>query len=284
MNVQPLDPSKPNAIEKQSIRFRAVFALPPRVFQRLSLAKVTPTNITLYVVSVVFMATLIRSAFGFGEALFAVPLLALRIPLKTAAPLAVLISITIAAFIIVQDWRQVHLRSAGWLLLSTLFGLPLGLMLLTNQHQQLIKLLLALVIILFAAYSLSKVHLPKLEADNKPWVLGCGFLAGILGGAYGMNGPPLAVYGTARGWSPQNFRATLQGYFLPASILGMAGYFWKGLWTAEVTHFYLLTLPATFPAIWLGRFVNHRLPLDNFRKFVFGGLFLIGLLLALQAA
>jgi len=40
---------------------------------------------------IVFIATLIRSAFGFGEALVAVPLLALCIPLEVAAPLAVLV-------------------------------------------------------------------------------------------------------------------------------------------------------------------------------------------------
>ena len=74
---------------------------------------------TLYVLVVVFIATLIRSAFGFGEALIAVPLLALRIPLTIAAPLAVLLSITIAAMIVLQDWRKIHVRSTGWLVLST---------------------------------------------------------------------------------------------------------------------------------------------------------------------
>ena len=40
---------------------------------------------TLHVLLVIFFATLIRSAFGFGEALFAVPLLALRLPLGIGA-------------------------------------------------------------------------------------------------------------------------------------------------------------------------------------------------------
>ncbi|MEO6911942.1 MAG: TSUP family transporter [Edaphobacter sp.] len=70
---------------------------------------------TVQVLLVVFLATLIRSAFGFGEALFAVPLLALFIPLKIAAPLAVLVSITIAAVVVAQDWRKIHMRSTdGW--------------------------------------------------------------------------------------------------------------------------------------------------------------------------
>jgi uncharacterized membrane protein YfcA len=40
---------------------------------------------TVHILSVVLVATLVRSAFGFGEALLAVPLLALRIPLQVAA-------------------------------------------------------------------------------------------------------------------------------------------------------------------------------------------------------
>lgn len=242
-----------------------------------------PVGTTAYVISVIFVATLIRSAFGFGEALVAVPLLVMRIPLRTAAPLAVLVSITIAAVIVVQDWRQVHVRSAGWLLTATLFGIPLGLMLLTNPHQEQVKLALAVIIILFAIFSLSQKHAARLESDSRPWLLSCGFLAGVLGGAYGMNGPPLAVYGTMRGWSPQHFRATLQGYFLPASILGMAGYLWKGLWSHDIAYYFLVTLPVTIPAIWLGRVANHRLPVDHFRKYVYAGLIVIGAILAAQA-
>ena len=80
----------------------------------------------LHVLIVVFVATLFRSAFGFGEALIAVPLLALFIALKVAAPLAVLVSITIAAMVVAQDWRKIHMRSSGWLVGSTLFGFPWG--------------------------------------------------------------------------------------------------------------------------------------------------------------
>lgn len=204
---------------------------------------------TLGVLAVIFFATLIRSAFGFGEALFAVPLLALFIPLQVAAPLAVLVSITIAAVVVAQDWRRIHLRSAGWLVAATLAGIPVGLWLLTSSHQQAVRIVLALFILAFAIYSLAGRRPPKLEQDSMPWLLGCGFVAGVFGGAYGMNGPPLVIYGAMRRWSAQHFRATLQGYFLPASILGMAGYWFTGLWVPAVTHFYLLSLIVLLPAV-----------------------------------
>lgn len=237
---------------------------------------------TLHVLMVVFFATVIRSTFGFGEGLIAVPLLALIIPVGIAAPVVVLLSITIAAIVVIQDWRKIHLKSTAWLLAPTLVGIPLGIALLTSVHQNLVKSLLALVIIAFSAYSLLGKKPPELQRDNRVWLLICGFLAGVLGGAYGMNGPPLVIYGAMRRWSPQAFRATLQGYFLPASIVAMLGYWRAGLWNPSVTHYYLLGLPTVIPAIFLGGLINHRLHGDAFLVYVHLGLVCVGALLLFE--
>jgi uncharacterized membrane protein YfcA len=235
---------------------------------------------TLDVLLVIFVATLIRSAFGFGEALIAVPLLALRLPLTIAAPVAVLVSITIAAIIVAQDRRHVEWRSAGWLVFASLFGIPLGLMLLTSTHQKAAKISLAILIILFSVYSLIGKAPAELKTDRAFWLLFCGFISGILGGAYGMNGPPLAVYGSTRRWPARQFRATLQGYFLPASIAGMAGYWRQGLWIPVVTRYYVISLVAVVPAILLGREINHRLgDGPSFQKYVYFALICIGVVL-----
>lgn len=228
------------------------------------------------------MATLIRSAFGFGEALIAVPLLAFCIPLGVAAPLAVLVSITVAGIIVVQDWKRIHLGSTFWLVLSTLFGIPLGLLLLMSSHQKIVKAALAVIIMAFSTYSLIGRTPLELRRESRPWLLACGFCAGVLGGAYGMNGPPLAVYGAMRRWSAQNFRATLQGYFLPASLIGMGGYWLAGLWTSTVTHYYLISLPVTILGVFLGRVINHRLRGEVFLKYLYIGLASIGALLLVQ--
>src|SRR5215813_11592252 len=108
----------------------------------------------LPVLGVVFVATLVRSAFGFGEALIAVPLLALLIPVEVAVPLATLLSITVAGFVVAQDWHKVQLGSAGWLIVSTVFGIPLGLWLLTAVAEPAVKAVLAVVIIGFSSYCL----------------------------------------------------------------------------------------------------------------------------------
>ncbi len=121
---------------------------------------------TLHVVFIVFIATLIRSAFGFGEALVAVPLLAFYIPLNVAAPLAVLVSITIAGIVVVQDWKKIHLRSTAWLVLSTLAGIPLGLLLLTSSHQSAVKAALGVIIIMFSVVFLASADISAALRSN----------------------------------------------------------------------------------------------------------------------
>jgi uncharacterized protein len=254
-----------------------------RSFAPASLFDGVMDTATVHVLVVMFVATLIRSTFGFGEGLIAVPLLALTIPLEIAAPLVVLMSITVALIVVAQDWRHIHVRSTGWLLGPTLVGIPLGILLLKGSHEHAVKGGLAVLIVVFAAYSLLGKRPPALEHDSVPWMLGCGLLAGVLGGAYGMNGPPLVVYGAMRRWSPKHFRATLQGYFLPASVVAMAGYWFAGLWVRTVTHYYLISLPVAVPAVFLGRAINHRLRGDSFLKYVYVGLICVGLILLAQS-
>ena len=236
---------------------------------------------TFLVLAVIFLATVIRSVFGFGEALVAVPLLALLIPVEEAVPLATLVSITVAAIVIVQDWHKIHVRSAGWLVISTLVGIPLGLWLLTAVTETVVKAILAVMIIGFSSYCLVSRSPYQLKDDRLAWVFGFG--AGVLGGAYGMNGPPLVIYGSLRHWSPEQFRATLQGYFLPASLLGMGGYWLAGLWTPAVTRHYLWTLPLTVAAIFLGRAINRRMEGRSFLRYVHVGLLVVGAVLLIQA-
>ncbi|HET6528632.1 MAG TPA: sulfite exporter TauE/SafE family protein [Balneolaceae bacterium] len=237
--------------------------------------------IILPVLAILFIATLIRSAFGFGEALISVPLLALIIPIEVAAPVAVLVSITVAAVVLIQDWQEVHFGSAWRLVLSSLAGIPFGLLLLTMIAEPVVKALLAVVIIIFSVHSLLNENQYQLKDDSRAWLFGFG--SGILGGAYGMNGPPLVVYGALRRWSPQHFRATLQGYFLPASMLVMAGYWFTGLWTPVVTHYYLLALPGVILAIFAGRLINRRMNGGRFLIYVHVALVLVGIILLMTA-
>jgi uncharacterized membrane protein YfcA len=232
-------------------------------------------------IAILFLGTLVRSSLGFGEALIAVPLLALLMPVDQAAPIAVLVSITIAVVILLQDWRHVHLKSAGRLIASTMLGLPVGLMLLKWAPEALVKGILGSIIFAFSAYMLLHRRGQELKDDRLAWLFG--FQAGVLGGAYGMNGPPLAIYGALRRWQPEHFRATLQAYFLPASVAGMAGYWLAGLWTPTVNRIYVESLPAVIAATLAGRAISRWIPAQKFTAVVHVGLIGIGAVLLFQS-
>ncbi len=238
-------------------------------------------KVTLGVIVILFGATLIRAILGFGEALVAVPLLALVMPVQQAAPIAVLVSIAIAILILARDWRRVQFKSAAWLIVSTFFGIPFGLYLLTTLPEALVKSILAVLIITFSVHPFLRRRQYALKNDRLAWLFG--FHAGVLGGAYGMNGPPLAIYGSLRNWRPDEFRATLQAYFLPASVAGMGGYWVAGLWTPAVSHFFVISLPAVILATVFGHVISRRLQPHRFTVYVYAGLIVTGSVLLLQS-
>lgn len=233
----------------------------------------------LCIIGISFLATLVRSTFGFGESLVAVPLLVLFIPLNIAVPLSVLMSVFVAVIVVAQDHREIHFNSARWLILYAMLGIPLGLLILTYGNEYWVKIALGLLIIMYSTYAMLAKNTLQLEQDNRFWLFVCGFLSGVFGGAYGINGPPLVVYGNMRRWSARHFRATLQAYFLPASFIGMIGYAIQGLLGWEVIRYFLFCIPAMVPAIYLGRYFNHKLQGNSFFRYVYWGLILIGVLL-----
>jgi uncharacterized membrane protein YfcA len=143
-----------------------------------------------------------------------------------------------------------------------------------------VKAALAIIIMAFSIHALLNRDRHTLDDDRLAWLFG--FQAGVLGGAYGMNGPPLAIYGSLRRWQPEHFRATLQAYFLPAGVAGMGGYWLAGLWTPTVNHFYLASLPGVVLAVIAGRTINARLQPHRFNSYIYVGLTVIGAVLLLQ--
>lgn len=217
---------------------------------------------------------------GFGESLLAVPLLSLFLPLEVAVPLSVMVSVLIALMIVLQDHTKIHFQSAKWLVIYAVPGIPLGLLVLIYANEVYMKILLGVLIILYSVYALqkAKIKVPKLQSGKSALILS-GFLSGILGGAYGLNGPPLVIYGHLKQWNPKQFRATLQAYFLPAGILGIIGYLYKGLITAEVNYYFLLSLIVVIPAVFIGRYLNQKIKDNSFFKYAYMGLIGIGMIM-----
>lgn len=234
----------------------------------------------LPILAIIFAAALARATFGFGDALVAMPLLALWVPLRVATPLMAMVGPVLSLALLYREWRHLDLRSMMRLIVSTVAGIPVGLLLLKRVDEKPIDLVLAAVIILFAAYNLLRPGLLRLRTERAAPVFG--FIAGILGAATNTNGPPVVVYGALRGWPPEAFRATLQGYFLPTGLAILVGQGIAGLWTGPVVAVFLASLPAVLLAVVLGRALGRRIPAAKFRSAVYVLMLALGLVLLIK--
>ncbi|MCP4178180.1 MAG: sulfite exporter TauE/SafE family protein [bacterium] len=237
-------------------------------------------SIICLILSIIFLGSIVRSTFGFGNALITMPLMSLIIGLQTAAPISALISTTIALVILINSWQFVNLKSVWRLVVSSAVGIPVGIFILTTMNNKILVIILAIFLILFSLYRLFVTKSIKIKS-NKPAYL-FGLLAGVFGGAYNINGPFIVVYSTLKNWSPVEFRATLQGYFFLANLLIIFMQGASGLWTGKVFLIYLLALPVVCIAIYIGGKFTLLIPKGKFDKVIYIFLILIGIFLLIQ--
>ncbi|GAB4142424.1 MAG: sulfite exporter TauE/SafE family protein [Planctomycetaceae bacterium] len=230
---------------------------------------------------IVFAGTLTRATFGFGDALVSMPFLVLLFGWEIAAPLIALKSVVIAVIILSRDWKEVDFQSARWLILTAFVGIGFGLTIFRQLDKNWVLGLLGGMIVCTSAYALWQPKLVRLNNDR--FAPAVGFIAGLLSGAYNTPGPPLVIYGAMRHWPAQKFRATMQAFFLPTSLLVVIGHGWAGRLTSELWEMFLLTLVVLPFALVLGRRINTRFRTESFAGILHGLLLGIGGLLIYRA-
>ena len=224
---------------------------------------------------ILFGSSFVRSLVGFGDALLAMPLLVLLLGLETAVPLVGLVAVCIAVILLGLNWREVEFRSLGPLLAAAIVGAPLGVVLLRSLEGEWLIDALGVVLIVFGLYRLVGPRLPQLRHPGL--TLPLGFLAGIFGGAYNVSGPFAVLYGGLRGWTPRVFRASLQGFFIATSTAIALSHAAAGLWTVEVWHLFLLSLPLVLAANLLGHRLAGQVPGELLGRLISAAIALIGL-------
>ncbi|MDZ4872212.1 MAG: hypothetical protein CLLPBCKN_001600 [Chroococcidiopsis cubana SAG 39.79] len=239
------------------------------------------TEITqLLLAGILFVSTFIRSAIGFGDALVAMPLLVFVTEIQTATPLVALVGLTSSFIILSNQWRLFNLHGIWRLFIATFIGIPFGLILIRFAPEQLVKSILGILLIIYGSYGLFELALPQLRDERLAGIFG--FIAGVLGGGYNTNGPPIVIYGTLQRWSTDYYRINLQGYFFLTNCLIVTSHALSGLWTLEVVRAYLYSLPAIAAGIFLGNLIGKRIPTKVFEKLIYGLLLALGILFIVE--
>ena len=189
----------------------------------------------LYQNAIWFFAGLLTGLTSFGGNLFAIPLLALVMPVQDAILLGCLCGTVMIIALAFLYRRRLPWGEAICLGLATLPGVPLGVAFLLHAGPRLLMLAAGGCLLLFLLWQFISGRLHAGEAPiSRWWCLPLGFASGIMTGAVGMGGPAIVLYAYLRHWSKEN---TIGGTSMAAfiSMLSVVSAQWgAGLYTAPL--------------------------------------------------
>ena len=213
---------------------------------------------------IIFAGALLQGLAGFGGALFSMPLLLLFLDPMWAAPIVILcytINRIPALFVLRKNLMWDH---SLLLLAAAAPGAFLGVYLLKNVEPGIIMKTLGVILILFSAY---KIISPGLKVSfSRLWALPAGFLSGILGGAFGTDGPPVVIYAALQHWTKEQVVGMLQSFFLFANFIIIVSYAYHGLISRPVLEISTIAVSLAVVGIFLGLWMNRRIGQLRFER------------------
>ncbi len=228
-------------------------------------------------------ASFVQRTTGFGFGIFIMTLLPFLMPsYGEATTLSGLLALTTSAFI---AWRMRKFITWKRLLpiLITFIMISAGaICLLARLHDDILRKILGITLIitaLYFAFFSSRIKLPT----TLPYQIGAGTLSGIMGGFFGMQGPPAVLYFISSEPSKECYMAMAQMYFLIGNAMMTIVRASNGFLTATVGRCYLYCLAAVGIGILLGTWAFKHIPARIFPYVVYSYIGISGLVIFLTA-
>jgi uncharacterized membrane protein YfcA len=239
-------------------------------------------SLYLYPAAVLLLAYYIRGISGFGSGLIAVPLLALTQPLTFVVPLILLTDFTASLVLGGPNFRHIAKDELRRVLPPGLIGVVAGTFLLLSLPKTPMLVGLGSVVIVFALRNLFLTGgQPKPVATW--WAWPAGLTGGTVSALFGTGGPPYVIYLTHRLYDKHVLRATFSGLFFIEGLARIVTFGATGLFTSTHLSAFLMALPVSLLALWLGSQSHSRLSNAQMTRLIGAILLLAGVSLYLKA-
>ena len=231
-------------------------------------------------IAIAALAGVIRGITGFGGAMVMSPPLALLLGPLVTVPVVLLLESVAAAPMLLQTRREVRWNVIGPILATAVFMIPVGTYLLVSIDPQVMRRVIAAVVIVFSLLLLGGWRYAG--SQRLATSLGLGAFSGGMVGATSMGGPPVILYLLAGPDPIEVTRANLT-YYVGFISLAAVAVLWLngilgpgGLWLA------LALAPGYYIGMVLGIKLFSRFNDQRFRRFtlLFMMVVAIGILLA----
>ncbi|OGQ95660.1 MAG: permease [Deltaproteobacteria bacterium RIFOXYD12_FULL_57_12] len=239
---------------------------------------------SLYILlSLIFLAaSFTQGLTGFGFGLLAIPLLTLLIDIKIAIPLCSLQGLLITGFLSLRLKRHIDHRKILPLLLGCLPGIAVGVIFLKKAPTWLLGTALGWLLIAYSLFWLC--FRPRPVGMHRLWAYVAGFGTGAISSAFSAGGPPAIIYTTLTGWSKDDVKATLSGFFLACGLFIVAAHAASGLTTITVLRYFGISAPAVILGMVAGSTLYDRVDTENYLRLLLCVLLGMGILLLRTAS
>ncbi len=211
------------------------------------------------------LASLLMGLTGFGFAMVAISLMSFVWPVKQIVPFLFVYNLAINLILLLQLRRHVHFRRVTPQIIGFFPGALAGLYGLYRLPDTTLKLTIGLVLIGFALWACIFTLQAKASL-NWGWHTVAGTIAGVLGGAVYMAGPPIIIVNTLTNGNRLAFKADLQVFFLFSNLYLLVAYRLLDLFTWPLLRLNLYFAPVMLIGIYAGSRLCHRMPDNTFRK------------------
>jgi uncharacterized membrane protein YfcA len=218
----------------------------------------------IYSIICVYLGGCVKGLTGFGFALTAVATLVLIAPPSSVVPVVLLMNSLMNLFLVFGVRRDIQIRRMLPLVIASVAGLPLGTYILVVADADVLRIVIGLLILLFATALLLGFRIAVKRKRLSSGVVGAA--SGILTGSVSMAGPPVVLFLSNLGLQKRTFRANLVAYFLCINLAAIPLYYAGGLLTARVFRMFALLLPALALGGFTGAKLVNRVSERTFRR------------------
>lgn len=178
---------------------------------------------------------------GFGKAGVAGTLgplvtvvMALALPADDALGLLLPMLLVADLFAVAAYWRRWETRLLLPLVGAALVGILLGLAVISSIDEEWLQRLIAVSMLVFAGLYFRGRRLRFTPRAERSWAAAAGSAAGFTSTVAHAGGPPLVVYLLMAGLRPATFVATSVAFFAIVNVIKVPGYFYAGLFDADL--------------------------------------------------
>ena len=239
-----------------------------------------PENI-LYIILLASGASFVQRTVGFGFGIFIMTALPYLMPsYGEAVALSGLLSLTSATVVMLK-----YLKYVTWKRLLPIFGAflfmsTLAIVLLDRIEGQIMRIILGGMLIVMSLYfSFFKEKFQKIIRPTRGWQVGVGSLSGIMGGLFGMHGPPVVLYLISSEQDKDHYMGMIQTYAVITNIAMLAVRALNGYVTHVVGNTYLYALCGLTVGVLLGNVAFSHIPNRIFSYVVYAYIGVSGLII-----